>query len=329
MHRGPKRASHAPPEAVEENRRSPFHKFHKDSLPDPLVGVELEGRYRLVSRIGAGGTSSVYGAVDGQDGGKVAVKIAYPRLDLGTMNSLIGNEHSVLARLSHENIIRTLGEGEHGGRRYVLLEYVGGETLYNEIEMGRRMSWARARNILLQVCSALDHVHSAGLVHRDVKPGNILLSGTPGRERAKLIDFGLAHEPGSRDLVPSTMAAGTATYMAPEIILQDKFDRRADIYALGVVMYKILVGIAPFSGSNRDVLLMHVSQAPEPPREVHPYLHIPNEIEDIVMKALEKDPGMRFSDARAMGQAIAECTFWPTEIGLMEGMEWGRILNLA
>lgn len=329
MHKGPKRVSHAAPAGFEDNRREPFHKFHKDNLPDPLVGVELEGRYRLIARIGAGGTSSVYSAVDGRDGGKIAVKIAYPRLDLGTMNSLIGNEHAVLSRLSHESIVRTLGEGEHDGRRYVLLEHVGGETLYNEIDMGRRMSWARARNILVQICSALDHVHGAGLVHRDVKPGNIVLHGAARRERAKLIDFGLAHEPGTKDLVPSSMAAGTATYMAPEIILQDQFDRRADIYAMGVIMYKILCGVAPFSGSNRDVLLMHISEAPESPRAVHPYLHIPSEIEDIVMKALEKDPGMRFADARAMGQAIAECTIWPAEVALMDGAEWGRILNLA
>src|SRR5512143_2330271 len=226
MHKGPKRSFHAPPEGLGDNRRGAFHKFHKDDLPDPLIGAEIEGRYRLTERIGSGGTSSVYAAVDSELGGKVAVKMAYPRLDLGTMNSLITNEHSVLGRLNHGNIVRTFGEGELNGRRYVLLEYIDGETLYNEVELGRRMSWARAREVLIQTCSALDHLHNAGFVHRDVKPGNILLKTTSRGERAKLIDFGLAHVPGARDLVPSTMAAGTATFMAPEAIVQDRLDLR-------------------------------------------------------------------------------------------------------
>jgi eukaryotic-like serine/threonine-protein kinase len=305
-----------------------FHGFHDAALPDPLIGATIDDRYTIQRKIGSGGTASVYAAKDAKKG-NVAIKIASPRLDLSLMNRLIENEYSILSKLRHDNIVRALANGRIGERGFLVLEHLEGRTLFESVDLGRRLSWGRGRSFLIQLCDGLEKLHSLGLVHGDVKAGNVFITDIPEGERVKLLDFGMSRRPSDAELAPSHMAQGTPTYMAPEVILKDGYDNRSDIYSVGVLMYKMLCGVAPFCGSAKDVLLMHISTEPVAPRDFHPYLDIPHSLEDIVLKALEKDPDRRFQDIASMRQAIIECTFWPKEIGLIDGMDWGRILKLA
>ncbi len=322
-----KRFHRQPGPSAERTPAEKFRGFHKDGPEDPLIGESLDGGLRIASKIGSGGTSSVYLAM-GPEGRKAAAKVASTRLDPDLMNRLVEHEGELLSRLSHPNIIRCDGTGSIHGRRYILLEHLDGTVLANSLDRRTRLSWTHLRSVMMQLCDALDAIHSAGIVHRDVKARNIFLNGSDEAETVKLLDLGLAKEAGREDQLPKGSLPGTAITMAPEIINGLDFDHRADIYSCGVLMYSLLCGSVPFSGSTESILAGHLHQAPIAPREMHPYLEIPYAIEDIVMRALSKKPEDRFQSASEMRAAIEACTYWHRDIALIDGVSWSRILRL-
>ncbi len=317
---GPSTASPSSPSGA-------FQGFHKGGPEDPLLGSELDRGLVITSKIGIGGTSNVYLA-RGPSGEKAAVKVASTRLDPDLMNRLIEHEALMLRRLSHPNIIRCDGEGTVGGRRYAILEHLEGSPLSASLDRRRRLGWPHVKSLMIQICDALEAVHGKGIIHRDVKARNIFLTDAPAGEVVKLLDFGLALDLGKPDPIPKGTPTGTASHMAPELILGGCFDFRADIYSSGVLMYSLLCGTLPFTGGSAEVLRSHVFEAPIEPRALHPYLEMPYDIQDIVMRALSKRPIDRFGSAAEMREAIESASRWHRDMALIDGLSWARVIRL-
>lgn len=287
---------------------------------DPLSGSIVAGRYELIERIDRGGMAIIYAAKDTLGTDKVAVKIARRDVSVETANKALVRETVVLDRIRHENIIRLIDRGEHNGRQFLVLEHLEGVDLGERLTTEVRIPWKYCRDILLPICHALQAVHDAGIVHRDIKPGNMFLTTT----LVKLIDFGLARLSEEEERRIPGIVAGTLHYLAPEMIREERYDHRIDIYALGITMYEMLSGVWPFDGDYMDIMLGHKNVIPALPSRMRPYLGIPAELDAIVMRALEKDPKRRFMTASEMGEMIESVTGWPREEEV-EGMTWEAI----
>jgi serine/threonine-protein kinase len=285
----------------------------------------VSGKYSIGTKIGSGGSSDVYLACSINENARVAFKIATKRLSLSHMNWFIQNEVEVLDRMRSPHMIKKIDDGQIDERRYIVLEYLEGEPLLNLVNSGRRISWGRSREILLQLCNALEELHAAGIVHRDIKPGNIFLQN--GID-VKLLDFGLAKIPGKAEYANDPVGIGTPSYMAPEMIGGERFDHRSDIYSMGVLMYKIVCGIAPFTGSPLAVMKGHLKEVPVSPRELLPQLRVPMAIDEMIMKSLEKAPERRFQSITEMREELEQCTEWLAESCILDGTRWTAIHRL-
>lgn len=290
--------------------------------PDPMVG-KIVGGYRLLELLGKGGMGAVYLAEvsDNPTAPQVAVKILPidPLADdYQKRRDRFFAEAAAIFKLHHQNIVQgiTFGEYEHH-KLFLVMEYLQGMDLNSYIS-GRKLSFAQIINILIQVCDGMQAAHNLGIVHKDLKLENIFVLGKDG-ERIKIIDLGLAKslrpEDASR-ITETGSCVGTPEYMAPEICLSQEYDHRADIYALGVMMYNLLTGTFPFeppaSGARAPtyILIQHTSKKPEPPskrfRRNSPGIEcmIPLEFDNIVMCALEKDPRNRFQSMAEFKAAL-------------------------
>jgi hypothetical protein len=254
------------------------------------------GRYRIVRLLGRGGMGEVYEAE--RDGRIVALKMLPP--DSGQQDFLkwFEREAQALSTLAHPNIVRLHEAGESDGRHFMVLDYIEGRELSQIMREGGRMPLDDVRPLLHDLTGALEYAHERGLVHRDVKPSNIMIrpraDGT--RPEAVLMDFGIAKTNDALTRRTSTGAIGTISYMAPEqIIAAATVDRRADVYALGVTVYEMLTGGVPFAGSPAQVLFAHLQQRPTEPRQL--VLGLPDTVSWSVMKCLEKKPEDRFQSA--------------------------------
>lgn len=278
-----------------------------------LTGNVLGGRYEVLGKLGVGGMASVY---EGRRVGlhnRVAIKVL--RADLCEDPSNVKRflrEARASSVIEHENIVDIIDFGPTETLPvYFVMEFLEGKDLRQELKAIGRMGWSRARRILLQVVGALGAAHDKAIVHRDVKPANIfLIRRQNGEEVAKVLDFGIAkviEEKLGGLTQANTMTnglLGTVSYMAPEQARGGTIDARTDVYAAGVVAYKMLTGQAPFKGNNPYVVLeQHVSEAPRPPRELVP--DIPPEAEAIVLRCLEKSPDRRFQSMYELAEALA------------------------
>lgn len=278
-----------------------------------LTGNVLGGRYEVLGKLGVGGMASVY---EGRRVGlhnRVAIKVL--RADLCEDPSNVKRflrEARASSVIEHENIVDIIDFGPTETLPvYFVMEFLEGRDLRQELKSVGRMGWSRARRILLQVVGALGAAHDKAIVHRDVKPANIfLIRRQNGEEVAKVLDFGIAkviEEKLGGLTQANTMTnglLGTVSYMAPEQARGGTIDARTDVYAAGVVAYKMLTGQAPFKGNNPYVVLeQHVSEAPRPPRELVP--EIPPEAEAIVLRCLEKSPDRRFQSMYELAEALA------------------------
>jgi serine/threonine-protein kinase len=288
------------------------------SLPALDVDTLLEGTpYLAMARLSEGGMGEIYEAVDREGGGRVVVKLL--RAELCKQPEMIDRmrvEGEALALLSHPNIVGARGHGlTREGRPYVAMERVVGCTLKEELRRRGAMRLADAVAYTTQVLSALEAVHRAGIVHRDVKPENIVVSRDGGRGRElKLLDFGVAKVEPSRHLriaplaIPTTEGAciGTPRYAAPEQARGDVVDKRADIYGAGILLYTMIAGRGPFDdvkGPGR-VAQAHMSEPPPPPSQFAPF-PVPPAIEAIVMRAIAKEASDRFADAASFRRELA------------------------
>ena len=283
-----------------------------DDAPGP--GTVLGGRYRLVRLVGEGGMGRVFLAEDEQGGGLVAVKLLVDDRPIPKAAQRFEREARSIARIDHANVVRVteVGQSPRGGLYYVM-EYLDGEELADTLKREGPMPWPRARHIALQICSALQAAHEAGIVHRDLKLENcfrVTRDGDP--DFVKILDFGVVKllspeldEEGSGRLTNTGATLGTPAYMAPELCRGKDVDHRVDVYALGVMLYELLTGTVPFAGDSfLDVALMHMNDPPPPLSEHVPPADLPDGLEAVVMRALAKAREDRFPTMAAFGRAL-------------------------
>jgi serine/threonine-protein kinase len=271
------------------------------------AGQELVGRYRLVKLIAAGGMAEVWEARDDVLARPVALKALHAHLARDASFLVRFRREAVsAARLSHPNVVATFDSAADGDVIFMVMELIRGRSLRAVLDDRGPLPPAEAVHVAIQVGRALQHAHRAGLVHRDVKPGNILLCDEPGRlGQVKVTDFGIAKAllDDGHDITETGAVVGTARYLAPEQAQGEAPDARSDIYALGVVLYEMLSGEPPFSGPTElATALMHVES--EPPRLRRRKAGIPRSLEAVVLRAMEKDPAGRFADAGELVDAL-------------------------
>jgi eukaryotic-like serine/threonine-protein kinase len=278
------------------------------AAPDTLVGRSLEGRYRILERIARGGMSTVYAAVDERLDRLVAVKVMSSALSADpAFTDRFAREARAAARLTHLNAVSVYDQGSEvapdGHHVFLVMELVEGRTLRELLRERGRLSPAAAVSIMEPVLSALSAAHRAGLVHRDVKPENILLSDDG---IVKVADFGLARAVEADAAATRTgLMMGTVAYCAPEQISRGSTDPRSDVYSAGIVLFELLTGSPPYKGdSAMNVAYQHVhSRVPAPSSRVK---GIPNEIDELVIAATDSDPESRPADAGAFLAEIAD-----------------------
>lgn len=252
------------------------------------------GEYELIGKINRGGMAEIHKARHRGNGNVYALRIMLPGISKTPRNiRRFVSGASITRLLDHPNIVRVLDIVLDKEMPYVVMEYVDGNNLKHCLLRHEPMVAEKPLEILLQVARGLQYLHSNRIIHRDIKPENILIS----KEMAvKIGDFSLAVRKDKEQLV-SRVISGSRSYIAPERVLHEKYDERADIYSMGITAYELLTGHVPYSGtSDQEVLSKHVSQLvrPEPIRRFN--LSVPRELEDIVMRCIQKDPADRYPD---------------------------------
>jgi serine/threonine protein kinase len=267
-----------------------------------MMGTNLAS-YQIMREIGRGGFAGVYKGVDTSSNRTVALKVLAPHLVWDKdFVSRFQREAQTVARLDHPNIVAIHNVGEADGNHYIAMDYLDGRTLKQLIDKEGALPLERAAHIIQQLASALDYAHQKGIVHRDVKPSNIIIGP---HDHATLTDFGIVKATEGTRLTSTGVTLGTPEYMSPEQGQGLDVDRRSDIYSLGVVLYEMLTGKVPFSGTTPlAVLHKHVYEPPTALQALNPRL--PQRLDRVVAKALAKDPNDRLSTAGDMAAAVLE-----------------------
>ena len=268
-----------------------------------MKGLVFAERYRLEDFIGQGGMSLVYRAVDTRTGHSVAVKILKSEYNSDKeFLERFQREAQAASLMSHHNIVNLLDMGVEGEYRYLVLEYVSGATLKETIRQKGRLSTASAVQIGVRILSALQHAHDNGIIHRDIKPQNVLINA---EHHVKVADFGIARMANTYTLSKGDMVVGSVHYSSPEQVSGMEVDATSDIYSTGVVMYEMLTGKVPFVGdSTVSVAMQHIKDQPPPITDYAP--ETPPAVVAVVMKAMAKDPKDRFQSAREMADALLQ-----------------------
>lgn len=270
---------------------------------DRYTGKRLDGRYEIHELIGVGGMANVYRARDTIDDRTVAIKILKDEY-LGNEEFIrrFKNESKAIAVLSHPNIVKVYDVSFGDRIQYIVEEYIDGITLKDYLSQQKEIKWKEAIHFTIQILRALQHAHEKGIVHRDIKPQNIMLlqDGT-----IKVTDFGIARFSRSETRTMTGKTIGSVHYIAPEQARGDLTDEKADIYSVGVMLYEMVTGRLPFEADNAvSVAIMQLQADPKPPREINPSL--PEGLEEITMKAMQKDPSQRYQSASEMLRDIEE-----------------------
>ncbi len=261
---------------------------------DPLIGTMLDGRYRIEQRVGTGGMAAVYRAEDTTLGRQVAIKLLDNRhaSDAQFVERFL-REASSAARLNHPNIVQVYDRGEADGTYYIAMEYVEGTTLKQRIGQRAPLPEQEVLDLGRQALTALRFAHRNGIVHRDIKPHNMMVTSDG---RLKIADFGIARAGADTGLTEVGSIVGTAQYLSPEQARGEVVAASSDLYSLGVVMFEMATGKVPFDGDNPvTVALRHVNEAPRRPSDLRP--SISAALESVIMRALQKDPDLRYQTA--------------------------------
>jgi len=275
----------------------------RNTLSGVAPGSLLGSRFEILAVLGAGGMGMVFKARDRELDDLVALKMIKSEVagDRDLVDRL-KSELKLARKITHPNVLRTFDFGEIEGIPFISMEYVRGLTLRAMLERSGRLPYSAGLRLARQILSGLAAAHQLGILHRDIKPENVILDATGN---AKLMDFGLARpversEPGQ---TRAGFVVGTPHYLAPEQLQGQEADRRADVYACGVVLYEIFTGRLPFGGGNpMEILVQHLKEPPTPPREHWP--EMPAALEGVVLRCLEKDPARRFSGADELLRAV-------------------------
>jgi CRP-like cAMP-binding protein len=289
-----------------------------------LMASKTIGKYQLLGELGRGGMSVVYNAIHTSLNRPVAVKMLNHQLAFDEkFRSSFHQEALVIASLDHENIVTVYDTEQAYATFFIVMEFVRGMALSKMIENSGRIPFEQSRDLLLQMCRALGYAHQHGIVHRDVKPTNVLLTHD---SRVKLMDFGIARVQRGEAKPEDEEIVGTAEYMAPEQIQGTGVDRRTDIYALGITAYQMLTGELPYVAANPyDVLLAHVTKPMPSIRAKVP--GAPEELYGFVERATEKDPARRFQSLEEAERFLETSTVVGAGSGGF-GQREGKVLSI-
>lgn len=267
----------------------------------------LDGRYKILALLGSGGMGRVYLAEHLGLGGEVAVKVVESASLRPELATRFEREARAAGRLDHPGCVRVTDAGKTPTHYYYAMERLEGPTLGQELERRRRFSVREAVAIAIQMLDGLAHAHARGVLHRDIKPHNVMRRSRKGPAQWVLIDFGLARVRDEMPLTAAGVCPGSPSYIAPERLMGLEADARADLYATGVVLYEMLAGARPFVASKpMEIARRHLDQPVPRLRAVRP--DVPVELDEIVARALAKDPDARWVDAAHMGAALARLT---------------------
>jgi beta-lactam-binding protein with PASTA domain/tRNA A-37 threonylcarbamoyl transferase component Bud32 len=260
----------------------------------------VDGRYRILHRLGSGGMADVYCAQDLQLGRKVALKILYRRFaEDGEFVERFRREASSAAGLQHQHVVAVYDRGEYDGTYYIAMEYLEGRSLKTIVQQEAPLAPDRAIDLIIQVLRAARFAHRRGIIHRDLKPHNVIVDADG---RAKVTDFGIARA-GASDMTQTGSIMGTAQYLSPEQAQGHAVSAASDIYSIGIMLYELLTARVPFDGESAvTIALKQVNERPVPPSTYNPA--VTPELEEVVMRALEKDPARRFQDADSFISAL-------------------------
>ena len=260
----------------------------------------IDGRYRVISRLGSGGMADVYLAQDQLLGREVAVKVLHQHFaEDHEFVERFRREASSAAALSHPNIVGIFDRGEWNGTYYIAMEYVAGRSLKAIVREQGPLEPAAAIDIVVQILRAARFAHRRGVIHRDLKPHNVILDE---EGRARVTDFGIARA-GASDMTMTGSIMGTAQYLSPEQAQGYAVSEASDIYSVGVILYELLTGVVPFEGETAvAIAFKQVSAAPRPPSELNPAL--PPSLDAVVLRALAKDPVERYANADELIAAL-------------------------
>lgn len=281
---------------------------------DKWTGQVLGGRYRVGPKLAEGGAGAVYRADHLGLNEQVAVKVLHAAVARHQeMSKRFLREVTVAARLDHPNVVTMYDSGTlDDGSLYYVMELLEGMSLGEAMTAGR-MEPQRVLSLTRQLLDALGHAHARGVAHRDVKPENVMLVRRAGVETVKLVDFGIAgDEEATEKLTATGVAFGTPEYLSPEMALGQKTGHRADVYAVGVMLFEMLTGRHPFAGLTGSALVRaHALTPPPSPREVAPDVPISLALEAVILRSLMKLPEARFATAGEMKEALIQSTAAP------------------
>ena len=272
------------------------------AVQDTLINTLFDGRYRVIRRLGSGGMANVYLAEDEELGRRVAIKVLDDRHAKDEQFvERFRREAKNAASLSHPNIVSIYDRGEAEGTFYIAMEYIEGRSLKELIVARGPLAIGQAVAYARQILGAIRFAHRKGIVHRDIKPHNVLADSDG---RLKVTDFGIARAGAASQMTEAGSIIGTAQYLSPEQARGAPVDQRSDLYSVGVVLYELLTGSVPFTGDTPvEIAMKHISSVPEPPSAKRP--EVPHDLDLVVLRALAKDPKERFQSAEEMDAELA------------------------
>jgi serine/threonine protein kinase/tetratricopeptide (TPR) repeat protein len=272
--------------------------FQTETLQTPVheltTGSTFAGRYQIIEELGKGGMGRVYKVFDTKIKEKVALKLIRPDIasDKDTIERF-SNEIRLSRRIGHRNVCRMFDIGEAEGAHFITMEYVSGEDLKSLIRRVKQLTTGTAISIARQACEGLEEAHRLGVVHRDLKPGNIMIDKDGN---ARIMDFGIARSLYGKGITGAGVMIGTPEYMSPEQVEGKEVDQRSDIYSLGIILYEMLTGRVPFEGDTPfSVGVKHKSEIPRSPKELNPQM--PEDLSRLILRCLEKDKVKRYQTA--------------------------------